>query len=517
MDVVVDHPLCVLVGDCDRNRGPTGPSLVCGCGAAPDQRWIRTGSATPSSQPDLVRWQSHAFTAPFDFPLKAITAVHFAVPAELPRPSGDYCFELGGGDVVFGSLLTMNENEAELDITRLGRVHVQRSVINRMYRWRSSADLIYLGPNGLVGWQQVANRSGWKEEQGQPWTEQEGARFGVISRSLPGRLSNSRSPGRTNRILFSRLGVGDDEKTVQRAFRFEVWERDLIIQRETEQEADVASVGEIGQGTGRVHLITYLDQQKGRILVFSPDGKPLADVKVAGGPTQVLGGLWLANKRGDLRLERMRISRWNGEPPRQVEGERARIHRHDGSIVYGQVSQFDAVSRSFVISDGKSASRIPEDQIGGVFLSRSGEVGNRALAVVYQDGSRLSGTLQHVDESSVTLSVPGIQETLGLPLDGLRSLVALHAAEIPPAIGGQPGVLELDDVRLPGRLVDGHEQPGASALVWQPQGCTSSSPLWPGVSGRIVYREPTKPQPVQHRAAQPPQGPGGFVVGFLSR
>ena len=300
------------------------------------------------------------------------------------------------------------------------------------------------------------------------------------------------------------------------AFRFEVWERDLIIQRETEQEADVASVGEIGQGTGRIHLIAYLDQEKGRILVFSPDGKPLADVKVAGGPTQVLGGLSLANKRGDLRLERMRISRWNGEPPRQVEGERARIHRHDGSIVYGQVSRFAAESRSFVISDGKNESRIPEDQVGGVFLSRPAEVRNRTLAMVYQDGSRISGGLQHVDKTSLTLSVPGIQETLGLPLDGLRSLVALHPAETPPAIGGQPGVLELDDVRLPGRLVDGHEQPAASALVWQPRGCTNSSPLRPGVSGRIVYREPPKPQPVQHRTTPPPQGPGAFVVGFLS-
>ncbi len=226
------------------------------------------GTPIASSRPDVIRWQSAAFTSPFDVPLTAVTAVHFSVPAELPRPSGDYCFELAGGDVVFGSLRAMDETAAELEIARLGLLHIERSAINRMYRWRSSADLIYLGPNGLNGWQQVANKSGWKEEQGQPWTDQEGATIrGDLK--IPARATVEFELSWKNKpdFIFA-LGVGDEEKSVQRAFRFEVWERDLIIQRETDQEADVASVGEIGQGAGRVHLITYLDQNKGRILVF---------------------------------------------------------------------------------------------------------------------------------------------------------------------------------------------------------------------------------------------------------
>ena len=210
------------------------------------------------------------------------------------------------------------------------------------------------------------------------------------------------------------LGVGDDEKSIQRAFRFEVWERDLIVQRETEQEADVASVGEISQGAGRMHLIAYLDQEKGRILVFTADGKPLADLKVAAGQPQVLGGLSLTNKRGDVRLERLRIARWNGEPPQQVERGRSRIHRVDGSIVYGQVSRFDAAAKAFVITEAKGESRIPEDQIAGVYLSLPGEAKGRSLAAVYQDGSRLSGELNRVENSSLHMSVPGIKETLSL-------------------------------------------------------------------------------------------------------
>jgi len=475
------------------------------------------GELSPSSQPGLLRWQADRFVAPFDFALSAVNAVHFPVAFSLPEPTGAYCFDLAGGDVLFGSLIALDDAQAELDVQRLGRIHLQRSIINRIYRWKSSADLIFLGPNGLAGWRETSAKKGWKEEQGQPWTDQDGAAIGGDFK-LPARATVEFKISWKNRpdFVFA-LGVSDDEKTLQRAFRFEVWERDLIIQRETEQEADVASVGEISPGSGRVHLIAYLDQERGRILVFTADGKPLADLKVAGGQQQVLGSLSLANKRGDLRLERMRIGRWNGEPPREVARDRSRIHRVDGSIVYGQVKRFEAAKSAFVIGDGKDEALIPEDQIAGVFLSLPGETKGRALGVVYQDGSRLSGALDHVDKSSLRLIVPAIKEPLTLPRDGLRSLVGLEPQPPPARVGGVGGVLELDEVRLPGFLVDGREQSGASCLIWQPHGSSSASPLRPGVSGRIVYREAPAPTPTQAQArVAPPQGPGGFVVGFLS-
>src|SRR5690242_4405642 len=110
------------------------------------------GDLTESRQPNVVRWQATAFVSPFDFALSGLTAAHCPVPLELPRPTGDYCFELDGGHVVFGALLGLGDNEAEIEVPRVGRLRIERSSISRMYRWRSSADLIYIGPNGLVGW-----------------------------------------------------------------------------------------------------------------------------------------------------------------------------------------------------------------------------------------------------------------------------------------------------------------------------------------------------------------------------
>lgn len=475
------------------------------------------GELVPSTVANRLRWQADAFTAPFDFALAAVNAVHFPTPLELPRPSGEYRFELSGGDVVFGELVNLDDKKAEIESPRLGRIHVDRSSINRMYRWRSGGDLIYLGPNGLSGWREVSAKQGWREELGQPWTDQEGAAIRGDFKIPAQATIEFELSWKTKPDFVLALGVGDDEKTIGRAFRFEIWERDMIIQRETEQEADVASVGEIKAGPGRAHRIAYLDQAKGRVLVFSADGRPLADLRVTGGQAKALGGIYLANKRGDVRLERLRISRWDGEPPRQVDGGQSRVHRVDGSISYGQVKRFNAADRTFLLGTDKEEVRIKEDQIAGVFLSLPSGASDRALAVVYQDGSRLSGTLDHVAKASLRLTVPGIEERLTLPVAGLRSLVSLRPSDARPAIGGQPGVLELDGVRLPGRLVDGQERPGASCLVWQPQGSGTSSPARYGVAGRIVYREPPPPRPAAPRRPQPaPPGPAGFVVGFLS-
>ena len=94
------------------------------------------------------------------------------------------------------------------------------------------------------------------------------------------------------------------------------------------------------------------------------------------------------------------------------------------------------------------------------------------------------------------LKVPGVSEPLRLPIAGLRSLVAMGHPDAPPlATNRLTGRLELDGLRLPGRLVDGHAQAGASCLVWQPLGSETASALKPGVSGQIIYREPPPPAP----------------------
>jgi peroxiredoxin len=515
------------------------------------------GKLVDSARPGVLRWQAQGFVSPFEFSASRVSAVHWPPPAAMPKPGGDYCFELAGGDVLFGILVALDDKEAELDVPRIGRLHVQRAAIHRIVRWRDSADLVYLGPNGLSGWQEAepprpaagnagmpvaveaararrpgaANvvivpveppappRKGWREESGQLQTDQEGASirgdFGIPARAnIEFEISWKARPD-----FVLALGTGDKDDTVKRAFRFEAWGGDLVIQRELEKEADLAVVQEIVSGPGRAHLQVYLDQEEGKIQVFSQNGKKLATLKVGGPKSPVLPGIQLTNLRGDLRLEWLRIARWSGELPREVMAQQSRIHRHDGSIVYGQVTRFDPASKEFVIEAESGPSRIAQDKISSVFLSSPGEETTRAIRAVYQDGNRASG---EIENGGLLLTIPGVKETPRFPLDGLRSLVVLkHPDEVGLAKDASTGRLELEGLRLPGKLVDGREQPGSSCLTFQPLASATASPLEPGVSGRIVYKEPPPPAPprqvVQRQqgvvfrlngAAQPVPAPG---------
>jgi peroxiredoxin len=505
-----------------------------------DDNGFAAGDLAPSDKPGVVRWQAAGFVAPFEFKLGRVNAIHWT-PAEKPvKPEGEFCFELGGGDVVFGALASLGPTEAELELPRIGRLHVQRSAIRRIYRWRESADLIYLGPNGLSGWRDSSPRravntlaappgmlavrgmapaveeqvevprprpealdsppaqTGWRDEAGQLITETEGASihgdFGIPARaSIEFEISWKKKPD----FVFA-IGTSDQPETVKRAFRFEAWGGDLIVQRELEKEADLAVVQEIGSGPGRAHFQVYLDQEDNKITIFSPMGKQLASLKVGGSKQPALTGVDLTNLRGDLRLEWLRIVRWSGEPPREVQADQARIHRSDGSIVYGQVTRFDATAREFVVNSDVAETRIAPEKISSVFLSRAGQEAPRGLRVVYQDGSRYSGELQKVEDGVLVLKVPGVADVLRLPLQGLRSFVVLTAddAEAPPK-DSSTGRLEVPGVRLTGKLVDGSEKPGSSCLAWQPVSSETASPLAPGVSGHIIYKDPPPPVPVQ--------------------
>ncbi len=473
------------------------------------------GELRPSARPGIVRWQAASFVSPFEFALGEVLGIQTPPPATQPRPVGDFCFELAAGDVLFGSLIALDDKEAELDVPRLGRIHVLRSNLHRIYRWRDGADLIYLGPNGLLGWHEPTGQKNWREESGQPVTDREGSSirgdFGLPDRaSIEFEISWKTKPD----FVFA-LGVDDKENTVKRAFRFEAWGGDLVVQRELEQEADLAVVQEVAPGPGRTHLQAYLDQQKGRILVFSPGGKQLADLKVAGAKPAVLPGVYLANIRGDVRLEWLRIGRWNGEIPREAHNDQARIHRADGSIIYGQLIGYQAATKELIFKTEKGESRIPENQVASVFLSTPRDEPVRVVRAVYQDGSRVSGELTKVEDGILALTVPGIKEPLRLPMAGFRALVVLKQ-DTAGDKASPTARLEMEGIRLPGRLVDGREGPDASCLNWQPSGSATASPLRPGASGKIVFRDPpppTAPRPAQARAMAR-QNPGNFALRF---
>ncbi|MDB5390765.1 MAG: thiol-disulfide isomerase-like thioredoxin, partial [Planctomycetaceae bacterium] len=474
---------------------PAGPRLNLANGG------FLQGEIKDCEQAKILRWQSPGFASPFDFAVNSISSVSVPLAAKPPHPTGEYCFELAGGDILFGSLLSLNGEVAELDVSRFGRLHVARKQIQRLFRWNDSADLIYMGPNGLGGWESAKNQE-WREDSGHLVADKDGS--AIHSRfELPPQASIEFEVSWTKKPDFElAFGVDNDPKSVPRSFRFEVWDSDLVIQRETDSEADLASLQEIKPGPGRVNLQVFLDQVQGRAIVFSASGKQLASLHVPDPKSKPKTGIRIANKRGDLRLERLRIGRWNGEVPREVEADKSRIHRPDGSIVYGQVQDFDPKSKEFVLKVESGETRIAAGDVQSVVLSQGDEAQPRTVRAVFQDGGRISGELTKVEAGQIWLTAPGIQEPLHSAWTEMQSMVMLAPEAITAEKGVRIGRLEMLGMKLQGQLVPSPKPLTASCLAFQPIGSATASPLLSDASCKLVFRDP--PPLVKINPNQPP-------------
>ena len=535
---------------------PAGPTLHLVDGG------VVPGSLLEGGGPGKIRWQAEGFASPFDFAANRVSSIHYPPSARPTRAAGAFGFRLAGGDVVFGSLVSLDEAAVELDVAEAGRVRVERSKLRRIFRWRDGADLLLDGPNGLEGWREVAPAKppeiaarpapggvmmmnkmvvqgnvvlngnvvvrgnvmlngqaapaapvpppappgpGWVEDGRQIRSAREGvaiqADLGLPPRaSLEIELSWRRRPD----FVLS-LGVSDDA-SVAKAFRLEVWEGHLVAVRETDREADLATLLPLAEGSGRVRLRLLIDREAGRLLAIGEDGRTLADLTFGGPSARSSTGVRLANGSGDLTLEQIRVGRWDGQaPPPPAEGE-AVLGRVDQSTARGQVVAFDPASREFLVRGKGGETRVAEALLERLdFPNPAGDDAPRPLRVAYQDGTQLSGDWAGVAGDRFALNVPGFAAPSKLPAEGLRALDFRHPAEADVLRHtGSNGTLEIGTLRLAGKLTDSAGKPGEGPLAWKPVDADAPASLRPGVSGRVVYREPANPAS--------PNGPQGKRV-----
>ncbi|MSR58160.1 MAG: TlpA family protein disulfide reductase [Planctomycetaceae bacterium] len=452
---------------------------------------IVSGRWLPSEDASVLRWQGAPFVSPFEFALTGVAAVSFPVPKEPPQPEGAYCFELTNGDVCYGSLERLDSETIELELPRLGRVQVPPGRLRRFSRWNESAGLIYLGPNGLADWS-AAPQGAWRDEGGRLVTVQPGATL-LSEFKLPPRAAIELEISWTQKPEFIlALGVGNDDESVRQAFRMETWDGELVLLRETARDADLAELRTLAAGADRLRLQIYLDQIAARCLVVSESGAALADLTIAGDGKGSYPLLKLLNRGTGLQLERLRIRNWNGQAPLEADDDATGLHLVDGTIVRSPLSGYDAATREFIVGAEGARMRLAADRVDSVLLSAADVGPPEPVTATYQDAARFSGELVRVDDNAVWLSSPAFGNGLRLPRQGMRSVSVRANEKIAPAQEKGVAVLEIEGVKLRGRLIDGSAQPGASCLVWQPQGSRTAGALRPGATGRILFREPKR-------------------------
>ncbi len=440
---------------------------------------------------DLVVWQGTHFTAPFRFRLLDVNSVLYPPPAVLPRPEGEFCFELAGGDVLYGALAGITDQHVVLDESKFGKISVRREYLRRFFRWNAGKELVFVGPAGLNGWN-AGGDGHWRDDGGHLVTaEPEAKLFGDLrippQAAFEVELAWTKLP---NFILA--FGTKSGEDAAKAGARLEVVGDALVAVRESKQGADLAAVTPVGPNEGRVNLRLFLDQPAGRLLVYSPTGKLLADLSARDAEAKPGAGLTLLNVAGDVRLERLRISRWNGVPVAGEGQTGARLVVADTALS-GQPTAFDPGQQLLTVRDGTAEKQIPLKDVQEVVLETAALANAvQNLHLTYLDGTRIGGTLGRIDAEKIVMTSPAIVEEFSAPHRSLNTLRVIEPETAARDANSRRETLELPGARLHGRLVDGVEADNASCLVWEPELSRAASPLKPDAAGRIVYRVPPK-------------------------
>jgi len=491
------------------------------------------GDLKASPQNGILRWQAESFAGSFDFPLNAVAAIHWPLHPSIEKPQGEMAFELVGGDVVSGDLAGLNDREITIRSPRAGQFTIDRGSVSRFVRYQADVQRVYMGPNGLSGWKELGvtrpDEHGWREEAGQILTEKAGASI-QTDVALPERAVVEFEISWTKKPNFLiAIGTGDNPALAKQAFRFEIWEKQLVLSREIDRKADLTVLQEVGDNARRLKLTVYLDQDQGLMAVFSREGQQLGQLQLKGAGASRLGkGVLFQCLTGDLRVKWLQVSRWIGDLPHELKSDQARVLKLHGESAYGEVTGYDAAKRELIFKQkqpgGDWETRIPLAELAQVSLApRQRSVPGEAR-VVYHDGTCISGEFVTVREHAIELKPAGVKHPLSLPRAGIQSLLVLKHDEKKTIKSEGVGRLELQAVVLHGKLIDGAEGPGTTCFSWQPVASKTSAALRAGVSGKIVYRDP--PPPAQNPnglnvvagavgvVAQPQPGVGGLIFKF---
>ena len=456
-----------------------------------------TGEIRDSDKPGIFRVQGPKFLTSLNFPVGAVEKLEFPLADKQMKASGEYCFELAGGDLIFGKLVQLSGTDAEIDTEMFGKLHVQTSLLRRIERWDGADELVYMGPNGLTDWEKVSEITG-REEGDVIVLDQDGAAMhGNVS--LPPKavieleLAWSRKPNFT-----LSLGVDRSESSVAQAFGLEVWDEELVARRETLREADIATVSQLSFGAGGTRLMIFLDQVQGRMQVLTPSGKQLADLRVPEKNPRPLSGLRLTNKRGEIRLERLRITRWRDAPSGEVQTEKSRVHRTDNSIVYGKIESFDSANGKVVVKGEKESVTIDTSKVASLYLPGAETPRPDGVRLAYRNGTRITGSLQQIRDGKITLKSTGIKEEFLAPLAFMRSIAVTQQdrANFNPA--GKFATLLSDGIRLRGSLVPhSASNPQEAPFAWQAITTTDPALMPRTFTGRIDFgKGGTTPAPI---------------------
>jgi len=430
---------------------------------------------------ETLRWQSPQFAGPFEFRLDAVGGVR-AQAAPAAGPATGFRCRLRGGDIIDGSLVAIDADHVVM-APLVGRppLKIDRGLV------LSLAPRDVVGGSGYVG---PGSLTGWRQEPAGTWQD-EAARL-VCSRGAAGIWRDVGAPPRARYdiVLSWRkqpefvVSVGAAAGKLDDPFRFELIEIGPgewtgMIARQEKARGGLEEVKLLPPVKGRLRLSLFVDQPTGRLAAAVGGGERIVEMTVKPDEGRAPSGLFrLTLLAGDICLESLRVTEWTESEPLFDERSGTAATTRDGRVIEGDVVSFDLAAGEFVVAAGDEPVRVARAEIRAIDFAAAREpVGGDpgplpAVRLVGHGGSVVTGELMAVTDGLILLDRPGVSGAIPMPLADLLSLVSLRSAAAPP-LPARAGLLRLEDVRLPGCLVDAAASGGG--LGWLPSGSLAAA------------------------------------------
>jgi hypothetical protein len=499
------------------------------------------GAFVPTAAGDGLRqtlpWRASQLQQPLEFWLDEIIGIRStSTAAAAERPAG-FSLRMQGGDVLIGTIRSIDEQHVVLVPPAGDPVKIDRSLVSAIGRRTTG----YEWPGGLQGWE-ATPKSSWRDEAGRITCD-------VGNASV---MRNVESPARarvdmvlswreTPQLMVA-IAAGDGKQPDP--FRFEMLSAGDagVAAMLVRQEAGSGMLEPIelpAAENGRLAMTLFVDQVTGRMAAAVAGENKIVEVNVPPAKGREASQTFrIRLMSGDVCLERLWVSEWTSTEPRVGNPDATQVSLLDGSTVEGEIVSLDEAGQ--LVLETPDGGEIRElTSINSVIFAagdsmpkedgKPAEVAEEAEAmpvrVIRRSGGVLTGGIVGVTEEGLVMAKQGLDRPVVVPLDDLQSLFSLRKSK-PRPLPGRLGTLKMDEVMTKGCLVDAARWGGG--IAWQPRGSLVASPLAGATTGKIsaVVEYVAPPATAPAGAAQVevggigavvnPDEDGRFVISMLS-
>lgn len=497
------------------------------------------GRIVPSQSANTIGWQNEGFSQPFFFDTAAVRSIS-TIQAAPAQAAGDELFlvEAVDGQCVVGNLIKIDEQTLVVRSSILGEISIPAKDVTQLVRADYAGEVIYVGLANQAPWTPLGSVRDWDFRAG-VLTAVKQAAATVGDLKLPSKCEISLSlawKGVPDFVVS--LGANSGEKSngqVQATARLEIWNKSLVVVRETEKDADLVKLTELSEKNPQIELNILLDQESGLVVVRDMHGRLLGRVQVADKKQRLGSAVHIVNHGPSMSVERLEVRRWNGSSMLGSGKSRQVVLKSDKILADSWISSFDNVSRQFAIeaADGTksnvelselmmaglknpptsneaavdkkdqtpskddSASKEPVKPESVTSDSSAGESTAiqlsdvstpKPIEIILSDRSRVKGQWLAGSGNQLALRSTWATSDLVFAADQVVSWIGSDDRFSPDLTAHRNGVLKTADTEFAGFLEEDIDQPGAQTLRWQPHGSQNSSSILEAAEGSIAYR-----------------------------